>query len=283
MELWFTEEWLPGLKISVRVKSVVYQARTKYQTLAIYDTHWYGRMLVLDNVIQTTELDEHLYHESIAHVPLFCHPNPKEVLIIGGGDGGTLREVLRHSCVKRATMVDIDGEVVEAAKKYLPQWSTGFADSRTNLIIGDGMKFVKERKEEYDVIIIDSTDPVGPGEVLFEEDFYRNVRGALKEGGLMVAQTESPITEAPTVRKIAGRIAGIFPVVGVYTAPVPSYPGAWWGFTCGTLGKDPRFPVRKPDASWGLRYYTPQIHERSFDLGPEMGRKVGVSPAAGDN
>lgn len=274
MELWFTEEWLPGLRISVRVETVVYQTKTKYQTLAIYDTLQYGRMMVLDNAIQTTEKDEFLYHESIVHVPLFSHPNPEKVLIIGGGDGGSLREVLRHPCVKQATMVDIDGEVVEAARKYLPAWSSGFGDPRTNLIIGDGMDHVAKTRAEYDVIIIDSTDPVGPGEVLFEEDFYRNVRSALREGGIMTAQTESPVTEAPIVRKIAGRIAKVFPAVGVYTAPVPSYPGGWWGFTCGSLGPDPRVPVRTPDPSWGLRYYTPAIHARAFDLGPEMEKQI---------
>ena len=146
VELWFTEEWLPGLKLSVRVKSIVFSKRTKFQDLCIYDTEQLGRILALDDVIQTTEIDEYIYHESLVHVPLFSHPNPETVLIVGGGDGGSLREALRHGSVRQATLVDIDGDVVQASKDYLPQWNTGFHDPRANVVIGDGLSFVEESR-----------------------------------------------------------------------------------------------------------------------------------------
>ena len=277
LELWFTEEWLSGLKFSVRVKSIVFTKKTRFQDLAIYDTEQLGRILTLDDVIQTTEIDEYIYHESLVHVPLFCHPNPERVLIIGGGDGGSLREALRHSSVKEATLVDIDGDVVEASKNYLPQWNQGFSDPRANVVIGDGLAFVEKAREEYDAIIVDSTDPVGPGESLFTEEFYCNVRRALRPGGVLSAQTENPILMPLVVKEIFHKIKRVFPIADLYTAPVPTYPGGWWSFTCASLGPDPKKPAREPRESWGLRYYSPAIHEKSFALGPKAERDLARS------
>lgn len=270
MELWFTEEWLPGLRISVKIKSVVCMKKTKYQDLAVFDTEQFGRMLVLDNAIQTTERDEYIYHECLAHVPMFCHPNPEKVLIIGGGDGGTLREVLRHPQVRQATLVDIDGDVIQAAIDYLPQWSYGYKDPRARVVVDDGLKFVAESENEYDVIIVDSTDPVGPGEALFRPEFYRSVQKALKPGGVMAAQTESPIAQPDVVAEVYRRIASVFPVAKLYTAPVFSYPGGWWSFTCACTAGDPSVPLRKPGPEWPLRYYSPDIHLRAFTLNPDL-------------
>lgn len=276
MELWFTEKWLPGLKISVKVKKIVYEKKTEYQKLAIFDTFEFGRMLVLDNVIQTTEKDEYIYHESLIHVPMFTHPNPEEVLIIGGGDGGGLREVLRHSTVKRATLVDIDGDVIEASKQYLPGWNCSFSDSRANVVVGDGLEYVKNRKSDYDIVIVDSTDPVGPGEALFSLEFYSSIAAALKPGGVMAAQTESPIAQPSLVKGIYGRIAKVFPYARIYTAPMPSYPGGWWSFTCGSAQKEPSVPVREPGTSWKLRFYSPEMHGRMFVLSPQIMEDLGI-------
>jgi len=274
LELWFTEEWLPGLRLSVQVKSIVFTMKTKFQELAIYDTARLGRIMTLDNVIQTTEIDEYIYHESIVHVPLFGHQNPENVLIIGGGDGGSLREVLKHPSVKRATMVDIDGDVVQASKDYLPQWNTGFPDPRANVVIGDGLSFVQKAEAEYDVVIIDSTDPIGPGEALFTEEFYQNVKRALRPGGVVSAQSENPILMPDLVRGILAKFRRVFPVAEIYTAPMPTYPGGWWSFTCATLGHDPRKAVRRPDSSWTLRHYSPEIHDRAFVLSPGLTRDI---------
>lgn len=277
MQVWFTEDWLDGLRISVQIKSVVYTKRTKFQELCIFDTVEFGRMLVLDNAIQTTEKDEYIYHESIVHVPLFSHPNPENVLIIGGGDGGSLREALRHPGIKQVTMVDIDGDVVEASKKYLPGWNTGFTDPRARVLIEDGLKFVATTGDRFDLVIVDSTDPEGPGEALFVPEFYAAIAKILKPGGMLCAQTESPIGTPELVRDIYQRIAGVFPVTGLYTVPIPSYPGGWWSFTCGSLGTDPKKPLRRPDESWNLKFYSPEIHERVFVLNPKLKRDVGIT------
>lgn len=270
MELWFTEEWLPGLKLSVRVTAVVYKTRTRFQDLAIFDTEQLGRILTLDDVIQTTEVDEFIYHESLVHVPLMAHPAPERVLIIGGGDGGSLRETLKHPSVKEVTLVDIDEGVIEASKAYLPAWNTGFSDPRAKVIVGDGLAFVAGAREEYDAVIVDSTDPIGPGQALFTGEFYASVRRALRPGGVFSAQTENPIIMPGTVRDIFRRIEATFPVARLYTAPIPTYPGGWWSFTCGTLGLDPSVPAREPGSGWGLRYYSNGIHRRGFVLSPKM-------------
>ncbi len=277
MKVWFTEEWLDGLLISVQLKSIVYTKRTKYQELCIFDTVEFGRMLVLDNVIQTTEKDEYIYHESIAHIPLLSHPNPENVLIIGGGDGGTLRETMRHPEVKQAIMVDIDGDVIEASKKYLPLWNTGFSDPRAKVLIEDGLKFVASTQKRFDVVLVDSTDPEGPGEALFSPEFYASIAKILKPGGMLCAQTESPIATPEPVRDIYQRISSVFDVARLYTVPIPSYPGGWWSFTCGSFGEDPIKPSRKSLDSWGLKFYSPEIHERVFVLNPKLKRDVGIT------
>ncbi|NLA60213.1 MAG: polyamine aminopropyltransferase [Firmicutes bacterium] len=273
MELWFTEEWIPSLKLSVQVKSLVHKTKTKFQELAVYDTEALGRILVLDDVIQTTEVDEHIYHECLVHVPLLAHPNPEEVLIVGGGDGGSLREVLKHRTVKRATLVDIDEGVIEASKKFLPQWNTGFSDPRARVVIANGLDFVAEAKEEYDVVIVDSTDPIGPGEALFREEFYRSIKGALRPGGIMAAQTENPIFMPDIVKMVFGRISSVFPVAKLYTGPMPTYPGGFWSYTCATLGPDPSEPARDAGGI-AFRYYSPEIHRRAFVLAPEVAKDL---------
>ncbi len=276
MQLWFTEEWLNGFLISVQIKQVVFTKQTKYQKLAIFDTVEFGRILTLDNVIQTTEKYEYLYHESLVHVPLFSHKNPERVLIIGGGDGGTLREVMHHPQVKQAVMVDIDGDVIEASKKHLHLWNSGFDDPRATVLIRNGLEFVANTDQKFDVVLVDSTDPEGPGEALFKSEFYASIAKILRPGGQLCAQTESPIATPNMVRDIYQRIAQVFPMTKLYTAPVPSYPGGWWSFTCGSLDGDPAKPVRKPDISWGLKFYSPEIHERLFVLNPKLKRDIGI-------
>lgn len=276
MKVYFVEDWLDGLYLGVQIESVVYTTRTKFQELAIFDTCEFGRMLTLDNVIQVTEVDEYIYHECIAHVPLLSYPDPKKVLLIGGGDGGTLREITRHQNIESITMVDIDEGVIEASKKYLPGFNQGFYDPRLNLVIQDGSVFVSETEERFDVIIIDSTDPEGPGEVLFTTEFYQSLRRLLTPSGIMCAQTESPLVMTQTVKDIYHRIADVFPITKIFNVPMACYPGGWWCFTCGSLGPDPEKPLREPEESWNLKFYSPEVHEKVFILGPKLKRDLGI-------
>lgn len=258
------EEHSPDYKVSWGIKNIVYSEETPYQSLSIVDTIELGRALVLDGVVQTTVKDEFYYHEMIAHVPLFTHPEPQQVLIVGGGDGGTAREVLKHKSVKRVDLVEIDERVIAACKKYLPEVSCSFDDPRMNVIIADGVKYMREPGDEYDVIIIDSPDPVGPAVKLFCEDFYKNVYNSLKPDGLLVAQTDSPCFDAAFFQKIYWRISAQFPLTRVYLSCVPGYMSGFWSFTVGSKKYDPVRDYRREPVS--TRYYTPELHRASFAL-----------------
>ncbi|MEW6228125.1 MAG: polyamine aminopropyltransferase, partial [Bacillota bacterium] len=192
MELWFTERQTPGVALSLRVTRTLHRERTRYQDLAVLETVNNGKALILDGCIMTTDLDEFVYHEMIAHVPLCTHPSPRKVLVVGGGDGGTIREILKHSSVDTAVLAEIDERVIEVGREHLPALSSALQDPRCRIMAGDGAEHVRTHPGEYDVIICDSTDPVGPGEVLFSQDFYRASYESLTDGGVFCAQTESP-------------------------------------------------------------------------------------------
>lgn len=268
MELWFTEKQTPQLAISCLVKSTVYREKTKYQDLAVLDTAEYGRMLVLDGIIMTTEKDEFFYHEMISHVAMHTHARPEQVLVIGGGDGGTVREVLKHPTVSRVVLAEIDEGVVNAARRYLPTLAQSLTDPRVEIEITDGIIYVREHPGEFDVVIVDSTDPIGPGVGLFTREFYQDVAKALKDGGIMVAQTESPVSNKDTLQKIHRNLQGVFPLVRLYLGPVPTYPSGLWSYTLGSKGPD---PVAVPDTKFlalDTKYYTPEVHRSAFALPP---------------
>jgi len=268
LNLWFTEYQNENLTIGCRVSKTLHYEKTPYQEIAVVDTVLFGRMLLLDNVIQTSVADEFVYHEMITHVGLNTLPNPRRVLIIGGGDGGSVREVLKHKTVEKVTLVEIDRGVVEAAKKYLPEISCGLDDPRAEVIIDDGIKHVKENKNTYDMIVVDSTDPVGPAEGLFGASFYRDVHGALTETGLFVAQTESPFYNRSLISRIIGDIGSIFPMVRLFMANIPTYPGGLWTFTMGTKKHDPLQVDTGGIPVMDTRYYSPEIHRACFILPP---------------
>ena len=204
MELWFTEFQTKDLGLTVRVKETLFMGRSEYQDIAVVDSYEFGRMLVLDGVFQTSIYDEFIYHEMIAHVPLNLHPNPRRVLIIGGGDGGTVREVVKHRAVETVEMVEIDGMVVEVSKKFLPEISKALLEShpKLELTIGDGIAHMAKAENQYDVIIVDCSDPIGPGEGLFTYSFYKDVHRALKQDGLFVQQTESPFYHQQLIKRL---------------------------------------------------------------------------------
>lgn len=255
------------------VDRMLHEVRTEHQHLVIFENARMGRVMALDGVIQTTEADEFIYHEMLTHVPILAHGNARRVLIIGGGDGGMLREVSKHASVEHITMVEIDGTVVDMCKEFLPNHSQGaFDDARLNLVIDDGMRFVATTTEKFDVIISDSTDPIGPGEVLFSENFYQACHRCLNEGGVLVTQNGTPFMQLDTVRNTAGRMNGLFADWHFYQAAVPTYIGGSmtfaWGSTNPALRKVDAATLAQRFAASGIqtRYYNPTIHQGAFAL-----------------
>lgn len=263
-EQFFAEVPRLGFQQRVAVRARLWAGRSEYQHVEIYDTVPFGRALVLDDALQTTVADEFCYHELLVHIPLLAHPNPARVLIVGGGDGGALRHVLMHP-IRQAVQVEIDELVVTACRDWLPELAGGaFDDPRATLIIGDGLAYLRDVTEQFDVILVDSTDPVGPAEGLISEDFYRLCASALAPDGLLAMQTGSPLLMRDELDGAAARMRTAFPIVETYLGHVPAYPGVLWSFTVGSKRLDPREPRRRPPA--GTRYYTPDGHRGAFAL-----------------
>ncbi|WP_077212136.1 polyamine aminopropyltransferase [Bacillus dakarensis] len=233
-DLWLTEDEYDNLKISYRIKEIVFDQKSSFQDVMILDSYHFGRMLVLDGIVQTTSVDGHIYNEMISHVPMAMHPNPKNVLIIGGGDCGVAKEVSKYEEVERIDMVEIDKLVVKACLEHLPAVSGNLADPRVTYIFEDGVKFAADKIQEYDLIIVDSSDPIGPARVLFEKSFYQSLHQALKDDGIMVCQSQSPIFHGDVMKQSYSRISELFKEVKMYTAVVPTYPGGLWSFTIGS-------------------------------------------------
>ncbi len=265
MNVWFTEEQSDSLRLSLKIKDILYTAKTPYQNLMIVETEQYGRALILGDVIQTTEYDEFFYHEMITHVPLFTHPNPKNILVIGGGDGGSVREILKHQSVETVTLVDIDSEVIKASRQYLPTIGCKLDDPKVNITCTDGIEFVRNKKDCYDIIIVDSTDPVGPAVGLFNKEFYSNTYNALKDNGILVVQSESPIINRNITRDIYRTINGIYPITYVYTGIVPTYQGGLWCFTLGSKCYD-SLQSHIENIQFNTKYFTPKIFNSCFSL-----------------
>lgn len=268
MDLWMTEWQTKNLGLSARVKETLYSGRSDFQEIAVVDTEQFGRMLVLDGVFQTSIFDEFIYHEMITHVPMFTHPNPKQVLVIGGGDGGTVREVVKHR-VDNVEMVEIDGMVVDVSKRYLPEIAQALIQnhSKLTLKIDDGIKHMQGARNKYDVIIVDCSDPIGPGQGLFTHAFYEDVYKALKEDGLFVQQTESPFYHQSLISHLFKDISSIFPITRLYLAQIPLYPGGTHSFTMGSKKYDPCSSDTSNLAAIGAtRYWNRDIQTSCFVL-----------------
>ena len=268
MKLWLTEKQTENLSMSCRIRETLFVGQSEYQKVVVADSFEFGRMLVLDDVFQTSIFDEFVYHEMIAHVPLFTHPAPKKVLVIGGGDGGAVREVVRHAAVESVEMVEIDGMVVEASKKYLPEISHTMRDGhpKLNLMIGDGIAHMNAVENHYDVILVDCSDPIGPGEGLFSREFYQDVYKALKPDGLFVQQTESPFYHQSLIRRIYRDISDLFPIAKMYLANIPLYPGGVHSFTMGSKQVDPVSCALPAQMPFDTRYYNLALHRSCFSL-----------------
>ena len=264
----FIQEIDQGFGNIIEIKACLCDVQSDYQHIQIFETANQGKLMMLDGIIQFTEYDEFAYQEMMTHPALMLHENPEKVLIIGGGDGGVAREVARHSCVKQIDQCEIDGKVVEMCRKFVPSMACGFDDPRMNLHIGDGLEFVRSKVDEYDCIIVDSTDPIGPGEVLFGKEFYQSVHRALRKDGVAASQSESIFLYPEIVQRLYGFTHELFAYNGYAFIAVPTYPAGSIG-VCVASKKNPvQTPVRQPDSDLAkqLRYYTPQIHTAAFEL-----------------
>jgi len=273
--VWFTDkDEDQGLSLRF-TGEVFFDVQSPYQRVRILESTKYGKMLAIDDMVMTTTNDEFHYHEMIAHPALFTHPNPKNILVIGGGDGGTVREVLKHPKVEQVTMVEIDGEVVRACREHLPHIAASFEDPKLNLLIDDGIAFVKNAEpQSYDIIIVDGSDPVGPAQGLFSTEFYTNCHKALTTGGILVTQGESPKFNEKVFAELGHTLKGIFGKknVEVSLCYIPTYPTGMWSFVYGL--KDSLSPKQIHDQekidifvrNKRLRYYNSEIHRASFAL-----------------
>ncbi|MDV2886930.1 polyamine aminopropyltransferase [Alkalihalophilus pseudofirmus] len=266
MELWFTEKQTERFGITAKIKRTLHSEKTDFQQLDVVETEEFGNMLVLDGMVMTTEKDEFVYHEMVAHVPLFTHPDPKHVLVVGGGDGGVIREVLKHPSVERATLVEIDGKVIEYSKKYLPSIAGALDDARVDVQVDDGFMHIAKAENEYDVIMVDSTEPVGPAVKLFEKGFYEGISRALKEDGIFVAQTDNPWFHKDLITQVQRDVREIFPITRLYTANIPTYPSGLWTFTIGSKKHDPLEVADERFHEIETKYYTKDLHKASFAL-----------------
>jgi spermidine synthase len=279
MSSWFEASYSPGTRLSLRITRWLCTRRSPYQTIDIFDTDDFGRVLALDGVINVTERDEFIYHEMLTHVPLFVHPRPGRVLVIGGGDGGTVREVLKHPCVEKVLLVEIDREVVAASREYLPALSCALGDPRVDIRYEDAVRFIARPDQAFDIIIIDSTDPAGPGAGLFTADFYRNCRAALAPGGILTAQSESPFFDAATVGQIYAAAGRVFGRPRMYTAFVPSYVSGVWSFLFCADHCNPAADFqseRYQACAAAFRYYSDAMHAAAFALPPWIKHQCAV-------
>ncbi len=257
----------------LEVDSILFESATEHQHLVVFENPSFGRVMMLDDIVQTTERDEFIYHEMLAHVPILAHGRVRRVLIIGGGDGGMLEEVLKHRTVETVTMVEIDSTVIDIARQHLPSiCREAFDDPRTDLVIADGVKFVAEAGDPYDVIIVDSTDPVGPGQVLFTSEFYAGCKSRLTPGGILVTQNGVPFLQIGELRSTMSRLRPLFSDVACYLASVPTYMGGPMAFGWATDDNNlRRIPLetladRFTGAGIETRYYTPAVHKGAFAL-----------------
>jgi spermidine synthase len=277
---WITDQGGEGFAHLYRVEEVLHDSHSPFQRIMVIVNHDFGRMLVLDDAVQTSERDDFIYHELLAHVPLCVHPAPRRALIIGGGDGGLLREALRHP-LDRVTMVELDREVVEVTRRLIPAVPGGaFDDPRARLLIDDGVRFARETGEEFDVAMVDSTDPKGPSLGLFSREFYGDLARLLGPSGVAAVQSGSPLYQQDVVAMVRRNMAPHFRWVRTYLGTVPTYPGVLWTFTVGSQARDPAAlgsdEIARRLAGIATKYYTPAWHAALFDLPPFLRADLGL-------
>ena len=271
MDIWFSDEHTDNVKLSIRVEQQLFSAQSEFQRIDVLDSKEFGKILVADGDLMLTEKDEFIYHEMIAHVPMAVHPNVEKVLVIGGGDGGVVRELAKYDTILKIDVVEADPLLIEVCRRYFPHMACSLNDKRVEITNEDGLKFVRSKSDEYDLIIIDSPNPFGPGEGLFTKEFYGNCYNALRSDGIMVNQHESPFykEEAFQCQRMHKRIRASFPISRIYQAFIPSYPSGHWLFGFASKKYHPTDDL--DDTAWMLRgistnYYLPRVHRGVFAL-----------------
>ena len=271
MQLWYTEDHSKEAKFSIKVEQQLYSGKSDFQRIDVFQSNEFGKFFTLDGLVMITEKDEFIYHDMIVHVPMATNPNIKKVLVIGAGDGGTVRELVRYDSIEKIDMVEIDKLVVDVCREYFPHSTSGLDDERVSLYFQDGLKFVSEKENEYDLIIVDSTDPIGPGEGLFTREFYSNCHKALSKDGILVNQHESPFYEeyAKAMQRAHKRIHEFFPVAKVYQVHIPTYASGHWLFGFASKSFDPVRDLN--EEKWNALgfetgYYNTEIHKAAFAL-----------------
>lgn len=271
MELWYTEQQTDEVRFSIKVKQHLYTGKSEFQDVDVFESEEFGKFLTLDGLMMVTEKDEFIYHDMITHVAMATNPNIKKVLVIGGGDGGTVRELTRYSHIEKIDMVEIDKLVVDVSREYLPITASKLDDPRVSLYFEDGIRFVADTKEIYDLILVDSTDPIGPGEGLFTTEFYQNCFNILSDNGILVNQSESPYYDqfSHEMKRAHKKIKNIFPISKVYQFHMPTYPSGHWLFGFASKKLD---PIKDVDFDkWNAlgiktKYYNPKLHVGCFAL-----------------
>lgn len=271
MELWYSESHTEDVKFSLKVKEHLFSSQSNFQRVDVFNTYEYGHLMTLDGLVMVTEKDEFIYHDMIVHPAMAVNPNIETVLIIGGGDGGTARELMKYSSVKHVDMVEIDKMVVDVAKKYFPTISCELNNAKVNVLYEDGINFIKDKENLYDLILIDSTDPIGPGEGLFTTDFYNNCYKALKDKGILVNQNETPVYNKFFEVGVSSnrKLKKMFPIVEVYQAAIPTYPGGYWLFNFASKVFNPIKDLKASDwkpLNIQTKYYNTDLHIGSFYL-----------------
>lgn len=249
-------------------KRVLYHRPSRFQDILVIETRDYGRVLLLDGLVMTTDRDEYFYHESLVHPAMQHHPDPQRVLILGGGDGGTVREVLRYSTVSRVVVVEIDPDVVEVARTFFPDMARSLFLDPVEIVYEDAVRYVASTQERFDVVILDTSDPVGPAKVFYTVEFFQDLTRVLEPVSVVAIQAESPIFHRERLQKVYSLACEVFKTVKAYTAPVPSYPGGLWAFILGSI--QPSLPAFRQDIPEGLKFYNANIHRALFQLATSL-------------
>lgn len=273
---WYFEEQGGVSRLGLRVRRQLHQERSPYQKIDLYETEGFGLLLTLDDLVMFTERDEFVYHEMLVHVPLLSHPQPRDVLVIGGGDCGCVREILRHECVERVVQCEIDERVTRVCNEYFDWSRQAAADPRAELVFADGVEYIAQNHSSFDLIVVDSTDPIGPAVGLFQAEFFEKVKAALRPGGILTAQTESPHWHAGLVGEVQGELRKVFQNVSLYLGQIPTYPsGTWsWSYASESRRHDEFFDeVRAAKIESQTGYYNAQLHRACFAL-PNFVRDV---------
>ena len=277
IDLWFGEQYgrENGRYLNIKLDNVLEKIVSPFQEIYVVNSPAFGKVLINDGVVMLTEADEAGYHEMIAHVPLCSHPEPREVLVIGGGDGGTVRELLKHPQVKRVDICEIDGMVIEICRKHFPNLANSFSHEKVHIYLEDGAKFLTTRKGQYDVIIVDSTDPIGPGATQYTAQFYRSIYSSLKEDGIAVSQMESIFWHTEFIQNTFLYLKKIFPITTYYYTMVPTYPSGMIGFSFCSKKYHPieDFIVERAEEIPDLRYYHSELHRAAFQL-PSFAKNI---------